>query len=243
MEIQFAAVFGDSEISCAENDAGVGLSDLRFFVHDVRLQTANGQEAQLALTPRTGWQTASVALIDLEDGRQGCVNGSPQTNVLLQGTVAAGTYTGLSFQIGVPEDLNHADPLYADAPLSQSAMHWHWRSGYKFMRAGFRQGLDGAWLHLGSAGCHGTIGNLSGCDLSNRPSVSLPDFDTQQHAVALDLQRLFADSSPGDGVIDSCQMGPDERVCDVIAVALGLDPVNGTSAKPAQAFKRIELKQ
>lgn len=243
VEIRFAAYYADSEVSCLENSSGIGLSDLRFFVHDVRLQTADGGEARLTLTPEPGWQTDSVALIDLENAGHGCINGSLETNIRLQGTVPAGTYDGLSFRVGVPDVLNHADPLYAEAPLSQTAMHWHWRSGYKFMRAGVRQGDDGAWLHLGSAGCQGTIGNLSGCERANRPTVRLPGFDAQRHAVALDLQRLFAASSLRDGLIDSCQMGPDEELCDGIAMALGLDLADGSSAGPAKAFKTVDFRQ
>ncbi len=43
---------------------------------------------------------------------------------------------GLEFKIGVPETLNHIDPLTAVSPLNYTDMHWHWASGYKFFRAG-----------------------------------------------------------------------------------------------------------
>lgn len=48
----------------------------------------------------------------------------------------AGNYTGLHFGIGIPEDLNHADPVQYDAnhPLSVSnGMHWTWADGYRFV--------------------------------------------------------------------------------------------------------------
>ncbi|MDZ7643630.1 MAG: MbnP family protein [Woeseiaceae bacterium] len=64
-----------------------------------------------------------------------------------------GDYRTLRLTLGVPADLNHGDPLHAPAPLTQTPMHWHWRSGYKFLRAGVTRGADGYWLHLGSTRC------------------------------------------------------------------------------------------
>ena len=73
-------------------------------------------------------------------------------------------------------DLNHDNPLTAEPPLDDPDMHWHWRSGYKFLRAGIRTATDGFWIHAGSAGCEGTVGNITGCRFPNRIDVFLPDF-------------------------------------------------------------------
>jgi len=43
-----------------------------------------------------------LALLDFEDGTGGCVNGTPDVNDRVAGTVPEGHYTGLRFTLGVP---------------------------------------------------------------------------------------------------------------------------------------------
>lgn len=42
----------------------------------------------------------------------------------------------MSFNIGLDEETNHADPLIAEAPLNDPLMHWGWNpdAGYKFIK-------------------------------------------------------------------------------------------------------------
>ena len=119
------------------------------------------------------WQSSDIALLDLENGQGSCANGSEAINASIRVRAPEGDYAGLSFRLGVPERLNHADPLLAHTPLNVTPMHWHWRSGYKFLRAGIRTADDGFWIHLGSSRCAGTIGNLQGCAASNRADIEL----------------------------------------------------------------------
>ena len=232
VEIAFEARFGERPVACTDVSGAPQLSDLRFFVYDVALIDAQGAGAPLLLMDDGMWQTARLALIDLEDGRGRCENGSAETNNRLSGRVAPGNYTAIEFRIGVPEDLNHADPVIAEPPLNLSTMHWHWRSGYKFMRAGLASDRDHVWLHLGSNRCAGTVGNISGCEGSNRVNVRLPGRDT----VTIDMAVLFAGADLEDGVGTDCSSGPAEPDCASLFGALGIDPLTGDARGGNRVF-------
>lgn len=120
------------------------LTDLRFYVGNVSLTKADGTSVQVTLDSNN-WQgsdaTSSVALLDFEDGT--CTNnagGTGVTNTQITGTVPIGTYTGVHFELGVPESLNHVNPATtAVFPLSTNipGMIWSWQSGRKHMKIEF----------------------------------------------------------------------------------------------------------
>ena len=217
VSVTFTAVAHDKPINCAAGPDGMTLGDLRFYVSEVALIAADGHAVPLALDAAPPWQSADVALIDLEDGTGACDSGSPAMHASLSGRVPAGNYTGLQFIVGVPFAQNHADPALAQTPLDQTAMHWHWQAGYKFLRAGLRRGDDLSWLHLGSTGCEGRIGAITGCAKPNRMTVKLARFDATRDAVAIDVATLF-DDAPAEG----CQSEPDNQACPPILRHLGL---------------------
>lgn len=234
VEIPFVAHYGDEPLRCGEPAGDIHLTDLRLYVHDVRLMTAGGEDVPVELPDRSPWQGDAVALLDLEDGSGACRNGTAAVNASVQGTVPRGEYTGLAFRIGVPASLNHADPLQAQPPLDQSAMHWHWLTGYKFLRAGVATGNDGFWIHLGSTLCDGTASAPQGCARANVPRVVLPDFVPGDSIVVFDLEPLAATADLADRTPTDCSSGPAESTCPAPFRVLGLDPGNGeTSGTPA----------
>lgn len=226
LEIPFTARYGDEPLRCGQAAGDVHLTDLRLFVHDVRLLAAGGEEVPVVLPDRAPWQGASVVLLDLEDGSGACRNGSAAVNASVQGTVRPGDYTGLAFRIGVPASLNHANPLQAPPPLDQSAMHWHWLTGYKFLRAGIATGNDGFWMHLGSTLCEGTAAAPAGCAHANLPRVVLPDF-MPGDGIVFDLAPLAAAADLADGTPTDCSSGPAESACAAPFRVLGLDFASG----------------
>jgi uncharacterized repeat protein (TIGR04052 family) len=127
----------------------------------------------------------------------------------------------LRFTLGVPFALNHADPTEAQPPLDQTVMHWHWQAGYKFLRAAVQTGDATAWLHLGSTGCQGRIGAVTGCAHPNRPVVTLTPFNVVSDVVAVDIGALFADLPATDGA-RQCQSEPDNTLCAPLLAHLGL---------------------
>jgi uncharacterized repeat protein (TIGR04052 family) len=235
--IKFMSQFEGRDVSCEHDAADVLLTDLRFYVYDVQLVAADGALTPLKLDDKVLWQQDDLGLVDLENGRGACTNGTAETRNFLQGTARTGAYEGLQFTIGVPFDRNHADPLAANPPLDDPAMHWHWRAGYKFLRAGVRTDDDGFWMHLGSTGCEGTVGNISGCRAPNRVTVHLDEFVAGQDTVVVELGELVSPDELQDGEASDCSSGPSEAECLAPFEALGLDHMTGGSSGIQRLFK------
>lgn len=238
IEIPFDVRFGDAPIGCSSSStSGFSLTDLRFYAYDFTLVTETGDEVPLELIPDPMWQSEGVALVDFEDGQGSCANGSAGINTAVRGLAAPASYAGLRFRVGVPERLNHRDPLRAAPPLNDSSMHWHWVSGYRFLRAGVVGGSDGFWLHLGSTRCEGTVTDIEGCKASNRVDVRLSAFDPARDAVIVDLERLVEGVKLADGTPGDCSSGPAETACAAPFAALGIDFETGAAVAPATVFR------
>lgn len=221
VQLRFASTWDGAPIDC--DSAPISLSDLRFFVSNVRLLDTEGREHVLTMSDEPPWQQQHVALIDLENGNGACLNGSADMAATLSGTIESdAVIQGVRFTVGVPFELNHANPLLAEAPLDQAAMHWHWRSGYKFMRAGVASETDGFWMHLGSTACAGTVQNITSCAAPNRVDVALNDFSPRDNIIEVSLSALFTDVDLSDGVASDCSSGPAEDACVAPFSALGL---------------------
>lgn len=212
------------------------LTDLRFYVSNVQLVDVEGKRHDVRFATEMPWQNDAVAYIDLENGTGACQNGTAGTSDHVLGVAIGREYRGLRFTIGVPFRLNHADPLTAKPPLDDPDMHWHWRSGYKFLRAGVRTGDDGFWIHTGSAGCEGTVGHILECRFPNRIQVDLPEFVPGQHSVGVDLAALVAGTDLSDGAATDCSSGPPEASCDAPFAALGIDFETGEQSGTQSVF-------
>lgn len=221
VEFTFAVRYGDAAISCTAAADGVQLTDLRFFVHDVRVLDESGRDTEFRLADDGRWQDGVVALIDLEDGQGACENGSPAVNAKLRGTLRGGSTYRVAFRLGVPTNQNHLDPMTAPPPRNVTAMHWHWLTGYKFVRAAVRTDTDGFSFHLGSSHCDGAPGTFA-CRTPNRPNVVLAQFDPSRELVILDIKKLFEDVDLNDGIPSDCSSGPGEPACAAPFLALGL---------------------
>lgn len=142
--LRFAAEFLGKPFTCGQSVAGIGVNkstvspaDFRIYVSNIELVRADGSAAPLMLEQDGKWQYRNVALLDFENGAGGCANGTPDTRQIVTGKAAAGKYTGVRFQIGVPFELNHQDPTLAPSPLNLTAMFWTWQGGYKFVKIDF----------------------------------------------------------------------------------------------------------
>lgn len=221
VEIHFLAQFEGSDLICG-TPGPIALTDLRFYVSAAELRRADGTFQSIELIENGRWQQSGLALIDLEDSRGPCRNGTSDSNAEIRGIVPDGDYTGLRFTVAVPFGKNHADPLAAEPPLDDSTMHWHWRSGYKYLRVGFTTVDDGFWMHVGSAGCEGTIQNITGCRFPNRVAVNLPEFRPGDRVV-VDLSSLALAVNLDDGVATDCSSGPAEAACREPFAMLGIN--------------------
>jgi len=220
VSINFASTWQGQPIECG--DAQSHLSDLRFYVSDVVVFDSTSAEHDLQLTPDSRWQHANVALVDLENGEGACANGSNETRSKITGTTVATKITGFRFTVGIPFEQNHANPLIAEAPLNDAAMHWHWRSGYKFLRAGIEIEDSSFWVHLGSTGCQGTVQNITGCGAPNRVTVVLKEFSPDVDSVEISLSDLFMGVDFAGQKRGDCSSSPAEESCSTVFSSLGL---------------------
>lgn len=241
VEIPFVARVAGAPFSCgdgAPGAAGGGTAfvgqDLRFYVHDVALVDEGGAAVPVRLDDDGVAQQGGVALVDFEDGAGRCDEGTRLVHTVLRGTVPPGKYRGLRFTLGVPFALNHADPATAAPPLDLGRMSWGWQAGYKFLRfEGVRADGTAVRVHLGSTGCSGTFGHVSGCARPNRITVELPRFVAGHDRVVVDLDRLIG---RGDGRAQLCQSEPGDPACATPFAALGLDPASGAQSAPQRLF-------
>jgi uncharacterized repeat protein (TIGR04052 family) len=234
VNIPFVATWQGEPIDCTSSDSA--LTDLRFYVSNVQLVDSEGHSHDVRLATEMDWQNDAVAYIDLEDGQGACQNGTAEAFDHVLGVAGAREYRGLRFTVGVPFRLNHANPLTAKPPLDDPDMHWHWRSGYKFLRAGVRTANDGFWIHTGSAGCAGTVGNITGCRFPNRIEVFLPGFKVGEDAVSIDLTALLTGVDLDDAIRSDCSSGPPETACVAPFAALGIDFVTGEQTGAQRVF-------
>jgi len=241
ISIPFALEFGGQPILCGPAESATVLSDMRFYVSDLEVMTEEGESAGIALVPDGAWQHEDIALLDFEDGTDSCDNGTTEVNSTIHARLAQGDYRGLRFTVGVPFDRNHGDPLLAQPPLDDSAMHWHWRAGYKFLRGGVRSADDSFWIHLGSTGCQGTVGNISACSKPNRVVVELPGFVPGRDAVVVSLSALTEGADLGDTIASDCSSGPSEEACAAPFAALGLQFDGNGEPATQTVFGRREI--
>lgn len=211
--ISFAAEMAGQPFTCAQPYSGIGstastveVADYRLFVTNARLIAADGGETAIALDQDGVWQIENTALLDFEDATGSCVNGTPETNTVLRGSVPAGDYVGLAFDIGVPFALNHGDPTLASSPLNLTAMFWNWQGGYKFIKLELSStGLpvtheaNRGWaLHLGSTGCASdarTSAPASACANPNHVAVRFEQFDPSRNIVVIDPAPVLAEAN------------------------------------------------
>ena len=250
--IPFHARVGSQAFACGQTYTGLGTTgtpyeprDFRVYLHDVRLLATDGTEVPVSLTNDGVWQQDGLVLLDFENKTGLCLNGTPDMNDHLVGTVPAGHYVGLRFKVGVPFGLNHQDASVARSPLNVSTMFWGWQGGYKFIRLdGRTRGLSHNF-HLGSTECQ-TSGpqQVTSCQHPNVAEVEIPGVDPEQApAVVLDVATLFAgsnldvdqpDTAPG------CMSEQNDNDCAPIFQRLGLGLGDKAANPAAQAFFRKE---
>jgi uncharacterized repeat protein (TIGR04052 family) len=248
--VRFAAVVGDKPFSCAAKFDGIGstsstiqVTDFRFFASNVRMVKADGSEVPVTLTQDGLWQNGGVALVDFEDATGTCVNGTPETRNIIEGTVPEGTYTGVRFAIGLPFDVNHREVTLQPSPLNLSRMFWSWSAGYKFIRLDLRStGQPKGWmLHLGSTGCtpQGEASTVpTSCKYENLVNLDLP-YAAGRDEIRFDLKALLAESNVDanqEKTAMGCMSGASDFECSALFKQLGLGIGNAPAAGPQRVF-------
>ena len=251
--VNFDARVGTASFACGQAYTGLGTTsasatatDFMLYVSDVRLISSTGAEVPITLVQDNRWQLDNVALIDFAAGGTGtnCPNATPETNRAVTGTVPAGTYTGLRFQLGLPFEKNHQDQTSATGPLSLTRMFWSWNAGYKALRLDLTSNsFPTGWvIHLGSTGCTPTGSATTvptSCGQPNRVTVTLNNFDVTRDVVVADIAQLLAgsDINANGGGPAGCMSGTTDPECAAIFSSFGL-PFAGGTVPATQSFFR-----
>jgi uncharacterized repeat protein (TIGR04052 family) len=250
--IRFKAKIFNQPFACRQTYHAVGApestvtpADLRFFVQDLRLIADDGRAVPVTYDERSPWQVASVALLDFEDQTGACSQGTAETNAEITGSVPHGHYDGVEFSNGVPEALNHEDPLKHPAPLQVTDLTWGWLTGFKFFVAELRQAADPdddaslggsglGMLHVGAAACNGTPGGTL-CQHANRNDIRLPHFDPERDSIVVDVGALFSKTD----LAQSIQCHSDIEACEPLFANVGVDWKTGRTTD-TQTVYRVE---
>jgi uncharacterized repeat protein (TIGR04052 family) len=252
--VTFAAKVNGATFACGTTYDGLGapasnaeLSDFRFYVHALRLADGD-KEIPLTLEQDGVWQHEDVALLDFEDKKGACSNGTAVTNATVRGTVPAGTkHDAIRFKLGVPFALNHSDASTAPSPLNLSALFWNWQGGRKFLRIDAlpESSMKPFNLHLGSTGCDGdpATGGVTSCTNPNIAEIEVASFDAATNTLVLDYGKLVATTKlagPDAGGAPGCMSGKTDPECEPLFSRLGLDVTNGMPKPGAQATFSVE---
>ena len=264
--LRFAAVAGGDEVGCGDKVSGFGdsgtaaveVSDLRFYVSNVRFFTANGAEVPVELDENafqyTG-EAGSVALVDLTATDTGAcagtgltfAEGTARTNSVLTGTTTNAPISRVTFDVGIPQPLMKQvlnDNTAEGAPSPLAEMHWSWAFAYRFFVMNFTvedgSAIGEGYLHVGSTDCGGdgtrALTDRDACGKPNAAAVSLSNFDLDTDSIVVDLRALLANldfsvSTPEATVLGvECHSSAEQPDCPLIFGNFGLDPATGEAA-------------
>ncbi len=245
VSLTFAATVAGAPLACGQSYTGIGSSgssmqigDLRVYISHVRLHGADG-DVDATVDDEAPWQAKGVALLDFEDGTGKCSPGTADTRTVVNVHAPEGTYDGVTFDVGVPDDVDHADASKAPSPLNLSSLYWGWAAGYRFFKLDiYSDGQPEGWYcHVGSAGCDvGAGGVVQGCDHPNRPTISLSDWSPDK-AVTIDVGALLSGADIDNNTADTapgCMSEPTDPDCESLFHSVGLPFAAGEEA-PAQS--------
>ncbi len=248
--LTFAPVVGTETFACGTTYSGVGRSktsfqplDFRLYVSNVALVSADGTEVPFVLDEDGRWQSGKVALLDFEDGSGACSGGTQGTNFVLRGTAPSGSYTGVAFNVGVPEAENHIDSSSASPPMNTPGMFWSWKDGARFVRLDVKTPKNNAYVfHLGASQCSGSVTSGFSCAAGNYPRIVLSNFDLAQGKIAIDVAALWAgvdlDTQVDEqtDLIAGCEASPDDPECPPVLTAIGLK-ADGSDLNTQSVFR------
>jgi uncharacterized repeat protein (TIGR04052 family) len=270
VKIRFLAEVAGKPFSCKATYTNIGAAksavqfgDFRLFISDMTLVDDGGKKVPVDLDQDGIWQFQNLALLDFEDGQEGCSGGSPQLRDVITGRVPVGNYKGLSFTLGVPFSLNHADPILALSPLNLTSMFWTWQGGYKFLKIDIlnnalshghvhdhsahmsggqgQEAISIFSLHLGSTGCQSASQTKAptSCNQPHRIHVEFSKFDPKTNSIVIDPADVLSAvnvSMNTKGTSPGCMSFAADPECEKIFPKLGLS-YEGRASGQQSLFK------
>lgn len=218
VRLNFNVVSGTTDVRCGSNftvskavngstTRTMDAQDLRFYISNLRMIGADGvSEFPVSFGDDGVWQYSGAALLDFEDATGNC-SGNSDMNMSISGTTTGGGYSGVVFDLGLPESLNLLSNSTAPAPLNLNQMYWSWAIGYKFTKLEFTDTVSTNLVrsHFGSLNCGGDISSNT-CANPYRSSVrvtSTSGFDPSTQTIALDVNEMM-DNFDATGAALSC---------------------------------------
>ena len=265
VNLNFEALANGQTINCGTKLTGLGtagseamLEDFRFYLYNLALIKDNGDSVAVTLD-QNAWQAGNLALVDFQNKADKCSGADKEIHTTITGTVTdtVSSFVGVRFTVGVPEDRNHTNPAQATTPLNIASLQWSWQSGYKFMRldvapiGGISRPSDAnfsstAWnFHLGSTGCTGdpALNQVVTCSNSNRPEVTLSNFNLNTSRIRIDYAALVEASVLGldEGGPAGCMSGKTDPECNPVfpRIGLSLDTGNADASIVQKVFSVV----
>ncbi|MBU2878431.1 MbnP family copper-binding protein [Aliiglaciecola lipolytica] len=277
-KLNFKAMSGSEEINCdtmltgygSDQSYSVGLSDLRFYVSNIKFYDQYDVEIEITLDENEfQYQNAEgfVGLVDMTSNSSGSCQsdaiafseGTARTNTSITGTLFDTGVTKVTFDVGVPQGVMKdviATNSAEDAPSPLNEMYWSWADGYRHFVMNFAiedtNGIAGeGYLHIGSRGCGGdgllALEGKDECDFVNTPKVELIDFDPAVNTVVIDVQKVlndvaFASTNGTDAPAVSCHSAPSSTQvdCGPIFVNFGIDGDTGEATASSNLTVSME---
>lgn len=220
--LRFAATAAGRTVGCSDTITGlgpdgsyaVGISDLRFYVSNLRFFDASGRPVERTLDAnpfQLAMPAGEVGLIDLTGNTEGTCSGTAiafaegtaRTNDAITGTTQVERVTTVSFDVGVPQRVMRdviADNTLEGAPTPLAEMYWSWASGYRHLVFNMTVRTSGGdtgegYLHVGSRDCGPeggrALSDRDACGFVNTPKVELAGFDLTRDTVQIDLGEIL----------------------------------------------------
>jgi len=195
--------------------------DIRFFISNVLLWDAAGNAVPLNMTEDTN-QSKNVALMDFgrNTGTVAIPSCTTAYKTAITGMVVPGTYTGISFTLGVPvrsvdmtTKLNHsasttamATAAAASAPtaafanpippldtVAQPGMAWNWQGGRKFTKIEFKTTVPAKKFAAGVVGANAVFNvHLGSTGCAGNPVTGIDTACTNPNRLGVKLSAFNA---------------------------------------------------
>ncbi|WP_448548874.1 MbnP family copper-binding protein [Thalassotalea fusca] len=239
-DIPMVLTYKGKNLTCdaLNSQSGWQVEQIQFFISDLSIKDHHNQWHQLEFESGQ-FQSENVALLSLmcEQGNVAEQN----LQLALTSNIVPADISEIAFDLGVPFDLNHQNPLTQPSPLNEASMFWVWRTGHKFMRVEMNNSNDAWWFHLGSTGCSSASPVRSPVESCRQPNRFRYHIATNTHEpinIHFALDALLSNMPLNER--NSCQSEPDNASCHALfsnvqrAFSIGtLAPATNTHASLA----------
>ena len=217
LEINFRLVNGKNIVTC---QSPVKINDKAFVLEQFQIYLSNFYVRNQIKTPITEKNiTNKVQEVKLLGG---VCSYSGNWKVTLTTDYSPNEIQGIQFDVGVPFELNHQDPMTQPAPLNQPDMFWVWQTGHKFMRLELRSDQTNFTYHLGSTGCQSQSAIRPpkvACKNPNRPTIVLDEYKAGD-TILIDIGSLLSESKLEQDI--NCKSSPSNADCTSLLKRSGI---------------------